>query len=339
MTQLPTTIQKEMKMIRETLLTNGDKAYKDISELLTDIPTPPWRKYKVLNEEKEKEKEKEKITYIPTSDELEMVKAAIFLRRPLLVTGKPGLGKSALAKAIVKALDLGELLHWQITTETTLKDALYSYDAIGRLQDIQLKEKGEDVPTEIEAFLKLQALGTAFASQEKPKVLLIDELDKSDADLPNSLLHIFEEGYFEIPELKRLKQSNKKKIETLDGKTVEINNGKVTCKHFPIVIMTSNGERDFPPAFKRRCLHIELHTPKKEELIKIVKSNLEIDLEDNDALLELFISKRDDANDNIATDQLLNAVYLRAKGIVTEGELEALKTSELLKKVFKPLVD
>ncbi|HIE45620.1 MAG TPA: hypothetical protein EYP87_05525 [Flavobacteriaceae bacterium] len=93
-------------------------------------------------------------------------------------------------------MDLGELLHWQITTESTLKEALYSYDAIGRLQGIQLKNGGEDIdtPTDIASYLKLQALGAAFASREKPKVLLIDELDKSDVDLPNSLLHIFEEG-------------------------------------------------------------------------------------------------------------------------------------------------
>ena len=87
-------------------------------------------------------------------------------------------------------------------------------------------------------FLKLQSLGTAFASKDKPKVLLIDELDKSDADLPNSLLHIFEEGYFKIPELKRLKNKTRLKIKTCDGENVEITNGKVSCTHFPIVIMT-----------------------------------------------------------------------------------------------------
>lgn len=348
--------------IRETLLSNGEDSYKNIIELLQAIPTPPWRAYdnpseqfieKCKKEEEQKEKEqkekseedsKEKITYIPTTNELEVVKAAIYLRRPLLVTGKPGLGKSALAKAIVKALDLGALLHWQITTETTLKDALYSYDAIGRLQDIQLKDKSEgerknEISTGIEDFLKLQALGTAFASKCKPKVLLIDELDKSDADLPNSLLHIFEEGYFEIPELKRLKHSTSKEIETLDGKKVEIPNGKVICTHFPIVIMTSNGERDFPPAFKRRCLHIELHKPEKEELIAIVKSNLKEELSKDDKLLKLFIDKRESCDDNIATDQLLNAVYLRSKGIIKEEDYQKLKDSKLIQSIFKPLVD
>ncbi len=326
--------------IKNELLKNGDTDYANISELLEKVPPPPWRDYSRFIEEDSDNSKDNEITYIPIGDELEVLKASIYLRRPILVTGKPGLGKSALAKAVVKALDLGELLHWQITTDSTLKDALYSYDAIGRLQDIQLDEKNKkNISTKIESYLKLQALGTAFASKDKPKVLLIDELDKSDVDLPNSLLHIFEEGYFEIPELKRLKGNDTRKIKTVDNEVVEIEKGKVPCTHFPIVIMTSNGERDFPPAFNRRCLHIELENPDKSKLVKIVKSNLGIDITEDDALLKLFDDKREEADGNIATDQLLNAIFLRSKCIIKETDMDSLKDNKLVKKIFKPLID
>lgn len=318
-----------MDDIKKILLNNGNDNYDDIIKLLDAIPTPPWRDY---------ENRSERVKYIPTSNELDVVKAGIYLRRPILVTGKPGLGKSSLAKAVAKALDLGDILHWQITTETTLKDGLYSYDALSRLQDIQIDKNKE---SNIEDYLKLEALGSAFTPKidEKPKVLLIDELDKSDVDLPNNLLHIFEEGYFEIPELKRLKDKKDVTIETIDGENTEVTNGKIECQKFPIVIMTSNGERDFPPAFNRRCLHIELHTPDKPELVKIVKSNLEIDIEEDDALLELFVQKREEADNNIATDQLLNAIYLRSKKVIKESDLDSLSKNPLLQKIFKPLVE
>ncbi|MFM6859063.1 MAG: MoxR family ATPase, partial [Dolichospermum sp.] len=113
-----------------------------------------------------------------------------------------GTGKTSLAYAVAYELGLGEVLHWPITTRTTLKDGLYSYDAIGRLQDA--KDKDKDNLAEIGKYINLGSLGTALLPSEKPRVLLIDEIDKSDIDLPNDLLHIFEEGEFEIPVLRRI---------------------------------------------------------------------------------------------------------------------------------------
>ncbi|MFM6527076.1 MAG: MoxR family ATPase, partial [Dolichospermum sp.] len=99
-----------------------------------------------------------------------------------------GTGKTSLAYAVAYELGLGEVLHWPITTRTTLKDGLYSYDAIGRLQDA--KDKDKDNLAEIGKYINLGSLGTALLPSEKPRVLLIDEIDKSDIDLPNDLLHI-----------------------------------------------------------------------------------------------------------------------------------------------------
>ena len=175
-----------------------------------------------------------------------MVNAALYLRRPLLVTGKPGTGKSTLAYSIAAELMLGPVLHWPITSRSRLDDGLYRYDAIGRLQESTLT--GERV-LDVGRYLTLGALGTALLPQRRPRVLLIDELDKSDIDLPNDLLNVFEEGRFEIPELVRLPADQRvvDSVMTADGTDrVTVQDGVVRCDEFPIVVITSNGEREFP---------------------------------------------------------------------------------------------
>ncbi len=253
---------------------------------------------------------------------IDAVNAALYLRRPLLVTGRPGSGKTSLAYAIAYQLKLAPVLLWSITARSTLQEGLYQYDAISRLQDAQLQQQPNPNPkpsyTNIGQYIRLGPVGTAFVPSQYPRVLLIDEIDKSDINLPNDLLNLFEEGEFGISELVRIsKQGDKKQlVESADGLDVTITEGKVRCCAFPLVVMTSNGERDFPPAFLRRCLRIRMPDPDEDDLKEIVKSHLEDEgiYRTFKASIEKAIADYTDEQDNqegnLATDQLLNFVHM-----------------------------
>ncbi|MCP4405000.1 MAG: MoxR family ATPase [bacterium] len=305
------------------------------STIRKKLPAPPsWRKFSKEDQSSRGERFK-----LDDDEAIELVNTALYLRRPLLVTGKPGTGKTSLAYSIAYELGLGEVLRWSITTRSTLQEGLYRYDSIARLQDASLQKDDPD----ISKYLRLGPLGTAFTGREKqPYVLLIDEIDKSDIDLPNDLLHIFEEGEFEIPELSRLPEEERYNIIDIlphgDGEKVPIKRGRVPCEEFPLVIMTSNGERQFPPAFMRRCLHLELKQPEAEQLADIVTAHLDkADKEQVEALITKFLDRRDGKKQDLATDQLLNAVYLAMHNLDPSRREKHELGERLLNALFKPL--
>ena len=291
----------------------------------------------------------------PRPEEVEAVNAALYLRRPLLVTGNPGTGKSTLAHAVAHELGLGRVLRWPIVSRTTLKDGLYHYDAIGRLQDVQLDRAATPGPggpdregasaerrrPPIGSYLRLGPLGTALlpvpppepGEPSLPRVLLVDELDKSDIDLPSDLLNVLEEGEFTIPELERIAEREPvTEVLTADGTKVAVEGGRVRCTVFPLIVLTSNGERDFPAALLRRCIQLDLKPPGDKQLAAMVAAHLgEEALEEGADLVERFL--RREPGQVIATDQLLNALFLTQR---TSG-VERVTRDRLAEMLLRPL--
>ncbi|MCX5194432.1 MoxR family ATPase [Streptomyces sp. NBC_00249] len=248
----------------------------------------------------------------PEPEELEAVNAALYLRRPLLVTGYPGTGKSTLAHAVAHELKLGRVLRWPVVSRTVLQEGLYRYDALARLQDVQISAGGGSPAGAhgIGKYIRLGPLGTALLPTERPRVLLVDELDKSDIDLPNDLLNVLEEGEFTLPELERVADSEPEvQVLTDDGAKVTVRDGRVRCRAFPFIILTSNGERDFPAALLRRCIQLKLGQPGEKRLATMVRAHLGEEAAQLGAdLIREFLSRS--RSELVAADQLLNAIYL-----------------------------
>lgn len=321
---------------------------------------PPWRMFskkesvegnfsqRIIDSDQERRGQQYQVEDI----EAQMVNAALVLRRPLLIAGHAGVGKTSLAYAVAWQLGLGNVLRWSITSRSTLKEALYEYDALARLQDASLQKSGVDEgknAEDIGKYITLGPLGTALLPNKSgpyhPRVLLIDEIDKSDIDLPNDLLHVFEEGIFEIPEIARHKQKDEAQKTVLvrtwrSSALADIPaSGIVTCDDFPLVIMTTNGEREFSPAFRRRCLEITIARPGREKLERIIKShlNLQGSLDDKvKYLLDQFELRMRDERFGLAVDQLLNSIYLAQSKI---DDVDPTKHQSLLDAILHSLTE
>lgn len=220
--------------------------------------------------------------YVASQELMASVNIAMALKKPLLIKGEPGTGKTMLAQAVAKSLNK-KLIIWNIKSTTKAQEGLYTYDTIQRLYDGQFGEEGVD---DIARYIKLGKLGEAFEAEEQV-VLLIDEIDKADLEFPNDLLWELDQMEFYIHETKRT----------------------VKAKHRPIVIITSNAEKELPDAFLRRCIFHYIEFPDKELMEEIIKThfpNVEENLMKN--AMEVFYWIRDirDLRKKPSTSELID---------------------------------
>ncbi|MBN2155373.1 MAG: MoxR family ATPase [Candidatus Lokiarchaeota archaeon] len=238
--------------------------------------------------------------YIAGSSLQNIVNVAIALQRPLLVKGEPGTGKTLLAKSIADSLGL-KLITWNIKSTTKAIDGCYVYDTIQRLNDSRFGSKTRDVDN-VEDYIVLGQLGEAFTSEDQV-VLLIDEIDKADVEFPNDLLQELDVMEFYIPELQRT----------------------MKAKHRPIVIITSNNEKELPDAFLRRCAFHFIEFPDEKLMAKIVNVHYP-NIEENilKAILEKFYELREynQLKKKPSTSELIDWILVLLKSGLTTEDLK-----------------
>jgi MoxR-like ATPase len=228
--------------------------------------------------------------YIASKPLMEIVNVSIVLGKPLVIKGEPGTGKTLLAHSISKALGK-KLLIWNVKSTTKAKDGLYVYDTVQRLNDARFKDR--DI-SDIRQYIKLGKLGQAFTADEQ-LVLLIDEIDKADIEFPNDLLNELDEMSFHIPELDE----------------------EVTAKHRPVVVITSNSEKELPDAFLRRCVFHYIEFPDEEMMARIVRVHYP-DIEDKlvrESIKKFYwIRQVDGLRKKPSTSELLDWIKALAAG-------------------------
>lgn len=235
--------------------------------------------------------------YVASEQLMASVNVAIALQKPLLIKGEPGTGKTMLAEAVAKALGK-RLIIWNIKSTTKAQDGLYMYDTIQRLYDGQFGEEGVD---DIAHYIKLGKLGEAFESEEQV-ILLIDEIDKADLEFPNDLLWELDQMEFYIHETKRT----------------------VKAKKRPIVIITSNAEKELPDAFLRRCIFHYIDFPDEELMEEIVRThypNVEDKLLKNAMQVFYAIRQLRDIRKKPSTSELIDWINALQIGGISADEI------------------
>lgn len=237
--------------------------------------------------------------YVATDDLKLAVNAALTLQRPLLIKGEPGTGKTMLAEEVAKALGW-PMLQWHIKSTTKAHQGLYEYDAVSRLRDSQL---GDEKVKDIRNYIVKGVLWQAFTA-ETPSVLLIDEIDKADIEFPNDLLRELDQMEFHVYETHET----------------------IRARHRPLVIITSNNEKDLPDAFLRRCFFHYIRFPDRDTLKSIVGvhfPNLHADV--LKAALDVFFALRDapGLKKKPSTSEFLDWLRLLIAEDVTAAEIDA----------------
>ncbi|MFG3590212.1 MoxR family ATPase [Streptomyces sp. NPDC047990] len=248
-------------------------------------------------------------------DEVTRVNVALHLRRPLLVTGEPGTGKSSLAYRISAELGLGRVLRWQITSLSTLREGLYGHCPLDDGPPGSSSDDGGH-GNDRGSRMRLGPLGTAFLPYRRPRVLLIDRLDRAEISLPEDLCAVLAAGGFDLPGI-----GSDLRVSPHDASAVvQVPDGPVRCRAFPVVVITTTGERDLPTDLVRRCVTLRSQRP-GPDLLRAIAANRFTPRPDHPGpasdVVAAFVD-RATATEGPVLERFLDALHLASGGVLQE---------------------